>query len=648
MFKINALENQLGTVSRIQVSRIGEIYVCTRDHNLIKIDVDGSVSIVLEAGCYKNDGKPGNQTSFRASDFCLDEKNEYLYVAGEHRILKVELNGNVSLVAGDGTCGVLGNDKLAIDGQVEFPHALCEIDGELFFCDMYDTLIRKIDKNEKLRNVTSKKIYERVAYIHKTPTKEIVFFNSRNMNIKKIHNNHIETVIRAPENTTMFQIAPNGDVYVCIRECYKTETHPYEIRKISKAGSELIAKGKCISTFTISPSGDVYYSDLGIIRKIDKELGDIPLAGMNCNYDIDAKMCGSIVTNYDECIDTDPIYEIAFPLINQLKKIPGNLNTEIIEQLDKLSKCEIRPEEFVKKCESYNNIEIVDVFLHIGDELKTMAVHYMEKLEKSIDENDEIFASDVYENILSIHKEHDENEGNIKDKATEILRKLRNTKTPDRSIYSHTMDVLLDKKQSYDIMVICGDKEIPAHRPVLAKSVMLKAMFDFGENSDYCKSAENKYILKLDENFSDVLPLVISYCYGTYVRLDQDNMDAVVKYIELAQMYELYELMEHIYRDYVKLARFSAKKIAEIMNVVDPYNGSNGMIVRHIVAAYLERKSLQKKLIGKSTKSEMHELWLKRISDIQDPKNQKTNKRKKEMKQGSDKKIAKKLRGGLL
>ena len=79
-----------------------------------------------------------------------------LYIADAHnqRIRKVDANGIISTVAGNGTSGFSGDGGPAIAAQLNTPHGVAtDSAGNLYIADTYNRRIRKVDANGTISTV---------------------------------------------------------------------------------------------------------------------------------------------------------------------------------------------------------------------------------------------------------------------------------------------------------------------------------------------------------------------------------------------------------------------------------------------------------------------------------------------------------------
>ncbi|MCH8208804.1 MAG: SMP-30/gluconolactonase/LRE family protein [Nitrospinae bacterium] len=135
----------------IAVDPEGNIYISHRSKNRIrKIDQDGIITTIAgngEAG-YGGDHGPALEASLNfPAGLCLD-KGGNLYVAdrNNHRVRKINPQGIITTVAGDGTPDWAGDEGPATEAKLNFPSGLaCDDHGALYISDRSNNRIRKID-----------------------------------------------------------------------------------------------------------------------------------------------------------------------------------------------------------------------------------------------------------------------------------------------------------------------------------------------------------------------------------------------------------------------------------------------------------------------------------------------------------------------
>jgi len=114
-----------------------------------KIDVNGIITTVAGTGVGGFSGDGGAATSAQIEDprgvTGDNAGNLYISDRGNSRIRKVDSNGIISTVAGTGTNGYSGDGGDGTSAQIDFPYALTIYGGDLYFADLGNNVIRKLD-----------------------------------------------------------------------------------------------------------------------------------------------------------------------------------------------------------------------------------------------------------------------------------------------------------------------------------------------------------------------------------------------------------------------------------------------------------------------------------------------------------------------
>lgn len=80
------------------------------------------------------------------------DQNGNVFIADEvaNQVLKLDLEGKVSVVAGNGTEGSAGNGGPAVKAQLHGPTGVAVGGGNLFIADRYNNVIRKVDSDSRI------------------------------------------------------------------------------------------------------------------------------------------------------------------------------------------------------------------------------------------------------------------------------------------------------------------------------------------------------------------------------------------------------------------------------------------------------------------------------------------------------------------
>ena len=152
-----ATETEISLVDGIAIGKNGDIYIAMREHNVIsRIDNKGIISRFAGSGVsdFSGDGGPAVEASFRVPAGLVFDGEGNLYIADRenHRVRKVDTNGNISTFAGTGQGGFSGDGGLAIKARLNLPSGLAaDEEGNLYVSDRSNDRIRVIDKKGVIR-----------------------------------------------------------------------------------------------------------------------------------------------------------------------------------------------------------------------------------------------------------------------------------------------------------------------------------------------------------------------------------------------------------------------------------------------------------------------------------------------------------------
>jgi sugar lactone lactonase YvrE len=134
----------------IVVDVSGNLLISDRgNHRIRKVDPNGVITTIAGNGTsgFSGDGGPATQAQINvASGLAVDTAGN-LYIADQynHRIRKVSPNGNIATVAGNGTFGFSGDDGPATSASLAFPRGVAvDTAGNLFIADNGNSRIRKV------------------------------------------------------------------------------------------------------------------------------------------------------------------------------------------------------------------------------------------------------------------------------------------------------------------------------------------------------------------------------------------------------------------------------------------------------------------------------------------------------------------------
>jgi sugar lactone lactonase YvrE len=154
-----ATSAQLSSPNGVFVDSAGSLFIADSSNNRIrKVDANGIITTVAGNGTrgFAGDGGPATsaQLSSPSGVFVDSAGNLFIADSSNNRIRKVDTNGTITTVAGKGTAGFSGDNGPATSGQLSFPFgAFVDSAGNLFIADSSNNRIRKVDTNGTITTV---------------------------------------------------------------------------------------------------------------------------------------------------------------------------------------------------------------------------------------------------------------------------------------------------------------------------------------------------------------------------------------------------------------------------------------------------------------------------------------------------------------
>jgi sugar lactone lactonase YvrE len=129
----------------------GNLYIADFWNNRIrKVDTSGIITTIAGTGTgwYNGDGGPAIHAQlYLPIDLCIDsKKNIFISDLNNFQIRKIDSLGIISTIAGNGTWGYSGDNGAATAAQVISPGGICvDTIGNIYFCDVWNYRVRKVD-----------------------------------------------------------------------------------------------------------------------------------------------------------------------------------------------------------------------------------------------------------------------------------------------------------------------------------------------------------------------------------------------------------------------------------------------------------------------------------------------------------------------
>lgn len=145
-----AVNASLNTPYNVTVDQEGSLYIAdTKNKRIRKVNPNGVIETIAGSSNFGENGIATALSLYAPNDVVVDENNNLLLVeTNNHRIRRIDTNGFISTIAGNGASGFSGDGGLAIDATFTFPKNIAlRNDGSIFIADTDNQRIRKIDPN---------------------------------------------------------------------------------------------------------------------------------------------------------------------------------------------------------------------------------------------------------------------------------------------------------------------------------------------------------------------------------------------------------------------------------------------------------------------------------------------------------------------
>ncbi len=157
---VQATQSRIGTVSGLAINSAGDLFLADRDNSCITKVINSTQTITTVAGICRALssrslsmlGENGSATTSYLSSpsgVAVNSRGEMVISdISDHTIRKIDTNGIMNTIAGNGFEGFSGQSGIAMDAMLNYPTSVAVTnDGEIFIGDSDNFKIRKIDMN---------------------------------------------------------------------------------------------------------------------------------------------------------------------------------------------------------------------------------------------------------------------------------------------------------------------------------------------------------------------------------------------------------------------------------------------------------------------------------------------------------------------
>ena len=133
----------------LAVDYAGNVYISNIDNNYVRrVDTLGNASVIAGTRGAGDGGPPTEaQLNYPASVAVDKAGNVYVADTGNHRIQRIDANGNVTTIAGTGKPGYGGDGGPAAEAKLASPYALAlDVSGNLYVADLGNYRIRVLTR----------------------------------------------------------------------------------------------------------------------------------------------------------------------------------------------------------------------------------------------------------------------------------------------------------------------------------------------------------------------------------------------------------------------------------------------------------------------------------------------------------------------
>jgi serine/threonine protein kinase, bacterial len=154
-----AVNVEISLIDGIVADQSGNVFISTHDHHsILRIDKNGKIKQVIGGGIsgFSGDGGPASEARLKQPAGLVFDKKGNLYIAdrNNNRVRKVNTNGIITTIAGNGTGGFSGDGGPATKASLDLPAGMAfDSKGNLYISDRSNNRVRMVDTNGIIKTV---------------------------------------------------------------------------------------------------------------------------------------------------------------------------------------------------------------------------------------------------------------------------------------------------------------------------------------------------------------------------------------------------------------------------------------------------------------------------------------------------------------
>ena len=140
----------------VTVDGAGNLYIADGGTRVRKVDTNGVITTVAGSGknLFSGDGGPATSAGVSPNGVAVDSSgNLYISDGVNRRVRKVDANGVITTVAGNGNFGFSGDGGPATQAAISVNDVAVDSTGNLYFADVANHRVRKVDLNGVITTV---------------------------------------------------------------------------------------------------------------------------------------------------------------------------------------------------------------------------------------------------------------------------------------------------------------------------------------------------------------------------------------------------------------------------------------------------------------------------------------------------------------